>query len=242
MTIRLFAALGAALSLPLSAQTPQRLPERAVRRDIPMTNAIRRAFAAGARDSTGRPGRNYAQLRTDYTITARLDPATQRIAGRESIVIHNNTADSLTSIVMRLDMNHFLFGVPRAAPWVPAEETDGFVITRMAVNGEPVNLTQVSPLGGRGGRGNAPRTENTVANLRTTRATISLLHPIAAKASATLEVEWSHKVPGGPGLNHRMTQRWADTLFQPTQWYPRVAVYDDLRGWDPEFYLGPSDL
>ena len=28
-----------------------------------------------------------------------------------------------------------------------------------------------------------------------------------------------------------MTQRWADSLFQPTQWYPRLAVYDDLRGW-----------
>ena len=39
-----------------------------------------------------------------------------------------------------------------------------------------------------------------------------------------------------------MTQRWADTLYQPTQWYPRVAVYDDLRGWDPELYLGPSEF
>ena len=36
--------------------------------------------------------------------------------------------------------------------------------------------------------------------------------------------------------------RWADTLYQPTQWYPRVAVYDDLRGWDPELYLGPSEF
>jgi hypothetical protein len=37
-------------------------------------------------------------------------------------------------------------------------------------------------------------------------------------------------------------QRWADSLFQPTQWYPRVAVYDDLRGWDSELYLGPSEF
>ena len=124
MTVRstlILALLAATISLPaqmLPAQTPSaKLPERAVRRDIPMTNAIRRAFAAGTRDSTGRPGRNYAQLRTDYTINARLDPATGRITGRESIVIHNNTADSLTSIVMRLDQNMFLFNVPRAAPW-----------------------------------------------------------------------------------------------------------------------------
>src|SRR4051812_8696191 len=83
----------------------QTVPPRAIRRDIPMTNAIRKAFAAGTRDSSGRPGRNYAQLRTDYTINARLDPATSRISGRETIVLSNNTADSLPQIVLRLDMN-----------------------------------------------------------------------------------------------------------------------------------------
>ena len=39
-----------------------------------------------------------------------------------------------------------------------------------------------------------------------------------------------------------MTQRWDDTLFQPTQWFPRVAKYDDLRGWDTKLYLGPSEF
>ena len=237
-------ALGA--STLLEAQSPApRPPERAVRRDIPMTNAIRRAFSAGTRDSSGRPGRNYGQLRTDYTISARLDPATSRIDGHETVVVQNNTADSLPTIVMRLDQNLFLFQSPHAAPWVPAEPTDGFAITRMVVNGQPVNLAPAAA--GRGGRGpgvSAPPspTENRASGLHTTRATIALLHAIPAKGRATLEIEWSHKVPGGPGANHRMVQRWADTLYQPTQWYPRVAVYDDLRGWDPELYLGPSEF
>jgi len=103
-----------------------RLPERAVRRDIPMTNSIRRAFAAGTRDSSGRPGRNYWQVRTDYTITARLEPSTSRITGREKIDFWNNSPDSLRSLVFRLDMNMFLFNVPRLAPWIPSELTDGF--------------------------------------------------------------------------------------------------------------------
>ncbi|MEP6618473.1 MAG: M1 family metallopeptidase [bacterium] len=226
------------------AQTAS-LPERAVRRDIPMTNAIRRAFGAGARDSSGRPGRNYGQLRTDYTISAKLDPATSRLAGRETIVVQNNTNDSLTSIVMRLDQNLFIAQSPHASPWVPAEVTDGFVISHMTVDGQPVNLAP--PAGGRGGgRGGAgsaaPPTENRASGLSTTRATIALLRAIPAKGRATLELDWSHKIPGGPGQNHRMVQRWADTLYQPTQWYPRVAVYDDLRGWDPELYLGPSEF
>lgn len=229
-----------------AAQTPT-LPERAVRRDIPITNTIRRAYTAGSRDSTGRPNAKYWQLRTDYTINAKLDPATHVITGRESIAIKNNSPDSVRQIVMRLDMNMFLPTVPRALPWVPSEITDGFVITKISVNGQPVNLAASGGRGGGRGRGGfgggAAPTENTATGLNTTRGTISLVSPIAPKTNATLEVEWSHKVPGAPGsFNHRMNQRWGDTLFQPTQWYPRVAVYDDLRGWDPEFYLGPSEF
>jgi hypothetical protein len=238
-----FLLLGAALTLEAQIPSPARPPERAVRRTIPMTNAIRHAFAAGTRDSSGRPGRNYGQLRTDYSIDARLDPTTSRITGHETIVVQNNTNDSLATIVMRLDQNLFIFQSPHASPWVPAEATDGFVITRMTVNGQAVNLAATAS-GGRGGRGAAAPapTENRASGMNSTRAAISLVNAIPARGRATIEVDWSHKVPGGPGIAHRMVQRWADTLYQPTQWYPRVAVYDDLRGWDPELYLGPSEF
>ena len=97
----------------------QGVPPRAVRRDIPMTNAIRRAFAGGSRDSTGRPGRNYWQLKTDYTIAVRLDAPTSRLYGTETIALVNNSPDTLRQVALRLPMNHFLFNVPRAATWVP---------------------------------------------------------------------------------------------------------------------------
>ena len=113
-------ALLLSLLLPAASQAQARLPERAVRRDIPMTNAIRRSFASGARDSTGRPTTRYWQLVTDYTIQVRLDPGTQRLTGRETIALKNNSPDSLTQIVLRLDPNIFLGNVPRASPWIPA--------------------------------------------------------------------------------------------------------------------------
>jgi hypothetical protein len=211
--------------------------ERAIRRDIPITNAIRRALAAGTRDSTGRPGRNYWQLWTDYRIEVRLDTANSRLSGREVVTLRNDSPDTLRQIGLRLDMNLFLWNAPRAAPWAPSEITDGMVITRMAVDGAPVNLT--TSQGGRGGT--SPGLPN-ATGLQSTVARINLATPIAPRGSAKLEIEWNHKVPGGPGSGHRMTQRWGDTLYQPTQWYPRVAVYDDLRGWDAELYLGPSEF
>ncbi len=246
-------AAGAARPARLAAQpavAAARLPERAVRRDIPLTNAIRRAMAAGTRDSTGRPGRNYWQLRTDYTIEARLDPATSRLTGRETVVVHNASPDSLGQLALRLDPNIFLGNTPQAAPWVPAEVTDGMVITRMTVNGEAVTLGP-PPAGGEGARSIVAaqaaqaaqaRAVPTAIGLKSTIARITLPTKVAPRATATLEIEWNHKLPGGPGAGHRMTQRWADTLYQPTQWYPRVAVYDDLRGWNEELYLGPSEF
>ena len=229
-------------------------PPRAIRRDVPITNSIRRAYAAGTRDSTGRPGRNYWQLRTDYAIDVSLDAATSRLTGTARITLHNSSPDQLRDIGLRLDPNHFLGNAPHAAPWVPAEVTDGMVISRMTIDGKPVNLASNSAPAGDGGSGarsivaaqqnaaNQPTGEAVLRNGRSTAASVRLVTPIAAGAKAVLEIAWSHKLPGGPGTGHRMVQRWADTLYQPTQWYPRVAVYDDLRGWDNELYVGPSEF
>jgi len=218
---------------------------RAIRRDVPLTNAIRRAMEAGTRDFTGSPGPDYWQLETDYTINVRLDPATQTLTGQETIAMHNNSPDELSQIVLRLDHNIFRARVPRGSS-VPAETTEGMVVTRLVVNGETVDLNAPPQRGfrggGRGGRGAAPA-RLAASGLDQTVARISLATPIAPRSTATLEIDWHTKLPGGPdGRAHRMTQRWDDTLFQPTQWFPRVAKYDDLRGWDTSVYLGPAEF
>jgi hypothetical protein len=217
---------------------------RAIRRDVPMTSAIRRAFEAGTRNRTGRPGQNYWQLQTDYVINARLDPPTHTITGSETITIHNTSPEPLEEIVLRLDHNIYRPLAPRIIS-VPAENTDGMVVSRIAVNGEAVDVSAAEPRGGRGGRGRGGDAPGRLAasGLHQTAAMIRLATPIAARSTATLEIAWRTKLPGGPeGRGHRMTQRWDDTLFQPTQWFPRVAKYDDLRGWDTNVYLGPAEF
>ena len=228
------------------------LPPRAIRRDIPLPNGIRRALAAGTRDSTGRPGPRYWQLRTDYAIDVALEPGTHRLTGTARITVHNRSPEALRDLTLKLYPNHFLGTNPHAAPWVPAEVTDGMVITRMAVDGAPVDVASNAPVGdGSSGaralvaaqQGAAAGAPGNVLQLgRSTVARLRLATPIASGARALLEVAWSHRLPGGPGSGHRMVQRWADTLFQPTQWFPRVAMLDDVRGWDTELYLGPSEF
>lgn len=209
--------------------------ERAIRRDVPLTNSIRKAIKDGTRDFSGKPGPHYWQLQTDYTIQASLDPHTQTISGTEKIDVYNNSPEELTRIVLRLDHNIFRADVPRGSS-TPAETTSGMVVTSLVVGGRKVNLTEPPAAWG------APP-KLAVMGLTQTVATITLDTPIAAGKKVLLEIAWNTKLPGGPnGRGHRMTQRWDSTLVQPTQWYPRLAKYDDLRGWETSVYMGPSEF
>lgn len=226
----------------MAGQTATSSYPRAIRRDIPQTNAIRKAYEAGTRDLSGRPGPNYWQLEADYSIDVALDPATHTLTGTETITLHNNSPEALNQIRLRLDHNIFRGLVPRGTS-VPAENTDGMVVTKIAINGTAFDLAAApAQMGRRGGGPAGPRT-NSVQGLDQTLATLNLAEPIPAKSNAKLEIAWHTALPGGDnGRGHRMTQRWGDELFQPTQWYPRVAKYDDLRGWDSQLYLGPAEF
>jgi len=212
-------------------------PERAVRRDIPMTNMIRRAFAAGARDSTGRPGRNYWQLWADYKINARLDSATQTVSGHEVVSFRNNSDSAMRSVVLRLDQNIFRADAPRVPPRIE-DVTPGMIVSRLVVNGQPLPVNDTL---GDSIPNSRRRTTPLSSVLRETAARIRLPAPIPAHSSGTIEADWSFKVPRFEGRGFRMG-RWADSLYQVAQWYPRVAVFDDLRGWDTDPYLGDGEF
>jgi len=228
---------------PVSGQTSSessRLPPRAVRRDIPITDMIQRAYAAGTRDSLGTPGPNYWQLWMDYTIHARLDPESSTVTGRETALIHNNSDTMMSAVQLRLDQNLFRANVPRTDP-VP-EITGGMHLTRLTFNGQIVDLNP--PPMRRRRSVQAPEVALAAYGIDETTARITLPHPIPAHGTGTLQAEWSFKVPlVASGRGERMG-RWADSLFQVAQWYPRVAVFDDLRegGWDTDPYLGSSEF
>jgi hypothetical protein len=214
---------------------------RAIRRDIPITNSIKRALAAGTRDSTGRPGRNYWQLWMDYKIDVRLDPSTSNVSGRQTATIHNQSDSTIRSVVFRLEQN--ILGPTAARLSSPTEPTQGMRFTRLVLNGQSLDVNDTT-------RTRQPGSTRRGAALsrilrERTSARIQLQTPIPPDGKGTIEAEWSFQVPA-VDANTRGDRggRWADSLYQVAYWYPRVAVYDDLRadGWDTEPYLGPSEF
>ena len=66
--------------------------------------------------------------------------------------------------------------------------------------------------------------------------------------SLKLHITWDYTVPGEFGGRTDVNANPGGDIFEIAQWYPRMAVYDDLRGWDTqpflnsEFYLEYGDF
>ena len=210
---------------PATSATPRPAwPERAVRRDIPLQPGIRRAYAAGTRDSTGAPGKRYWQQSVDYRINATVDAPAGVLHGTETIALHNTTPDTLKHIVLRLYQNYFKAETSRND--YVTDITDGMVVERLSVAGRPVTLSDQKQYSVRG-----------------TVATITLDSPVAPGASTTIEAAWHFAVPRVDTLERgERMGRFGDYLYQIAQWYPQVAMYDDMRGWDSDQYLGIGEF
>ncbi len=199
-------------------------PERAVRRDIPLGPQVRKAYARGTRDSTGAPGRKYFQQRVDYKIDATLDPPTNQIRGSETIRLHNTTPDTLSSIVIRLYQNYFTPTVERTD--YVTDITDGITIERLSVNGTPIDVRDP----------NSYRVDDRIAIVKPAAS-------ILPGADATIEAAWHFTVPNVDTTKRgERMGRFGSYLYQIAQWYPQVAMYDDMRGWDLDQYLGIGEF
>ncbi|NNK86960.1 MAG: M1 family metallopeptidase, partial [Flavobacteriaceae bacterium] len=192
---------------------------------------IQQAYEKGTRSMDGNPGPEYWQNTADYTIELEVTPETRELSGTETVIYTNNSPDDLSTIVIRLYYDVFRKGNERGMSVNPEDIDDnGVDLNRVVVNGEAYELENPQMLGRSG-----------------TNLDIRLKEPLKSGETATLEFDWVQKVP----LTVRRTGAIDPTSFFVAYWYPQVAVYDDVFGWDridytfdTEFYnnLGSFDV
>jgi hypothetical protein len=180
------------------------------------------------RSGSGRPGPRYWQQRADYRIAATLDTVRRQIRGRETIHYTNNSPDTLRYLWMFVEQNI-------CAPTSVTEKLDQpplvflgstFDFSCKGFNGG-VTLERVSI----GRRVMRPAVYGTAMR-------IDLPRPLAPRGTVDLELVWHFAVPDyGAGRMGR-----DGSLYQIAQWYPRLAVYDDVRGWNHEPYIGAGEF
>jgi hypothetical protein len=183
------------------------------------------------RSGSGRPGPAYWQNRADYTISADLDEPENTLTGHEVITYTNNSPDQLPYLWLQLDQNMFRedsrgtattpVGGTRLAP---RQFTQGFVLKSVKINQH-------------GRRSDA---KYTVTDTR-----MQIMLPAAMKSKGDevkIEIDYSFQVPpyGSDRMGRMDTKN--GTIYEIAQWYPRMAVYDDVIGWNTLPYLGQGEF
>lgn len=180
------------------------------------------AVRGGTRTATGRAGPRYWQQWTRYRLTARLHPDEKRLEGRGQMVHYNRSPDTLRAIFLQLIQNVHALGAARLEE---AEVTGGVELARVAVGGRELLATADS----------GPRYA-----VSGTRMAVILPQPLTPDDSATLSIDWSFKIPQA-GASGRMG--WSEEdLFFIAYWYPQMAVYDDVVGWQIDPFLNNSEF
>jgi Peptidase family M1 domain len=188
------------------------------------------------RTGAGAPGPDYWQQRVDYVIRASLDTVAQRVSGDERISYTNNSPDTLRYLWLQLDQN--LFNSKSRGYRLFAQ--DSRFGTRGAEGG--VTLTKVvSPAIAAGSGRPAQKASRLTYLVNGTLMKVELARPLPPKGRQQLDISWSF--PFGPNSNRMgIEQIDGSYVYEVAQWYPRLAVYDDVRGWNTEQYLGQGEF
>ncbi|MCB0278121.1 MAG: M1 family metallopeptidase [Calditrichaeota bacterium] len=210
--------------------------------EIPTPNAFRTA--------SGAPGYKYWQQRADYVIKAELDDKIQRLNGSETITYHNNSPDELTYIWLQLDQNM------RAKNSNTYKTETNSMRDRLSKN-SIMNMQGYPDFDG-GHKIQAVKDANgnkIPYTIHQTMMRIDIEKPLKPGESVTFSVDWYYnindrKVMGGRGgfeffdsKNPQDGWEYHDNyLYTITQWFPRMAVYSDVTGWQHKQFLGRGEF
>ena len=177
------------------------------------------------RTGDGRPGAHYWQQRADYDLRAVLDTTGKSLSASMTLRYTNNSPDTLTFIWVQTEQNAFRPNSLNTFVFAP----DSRFGSRNFVGGDVIDhFNQV--ING----------HSTALKLRDngTVTKVDLAQPLAPGKTATFDAAWHFAIP-----EHGADRMGRDgSLFELAQWYPRVNVYDDVRGWNTEPYLGQGEF
>ncbi len=184
------------------------------------------------RTSDGCPGTQYWQNAASYTINVTLDPETHRVSGSETITYTNNSPHELEYLWVQLDQNLFKPGSRGARITPPTARFSG------AFDGAGYDLSNIQVIRD----GDARDADSFVDG---TRMRITLDEPLAADGgSLQISLDFAFtQAKYGADRHGRLEEEVAKgTVYEFAQWYPRMAVYDDVHGWNTLPYLGQGEF
>nr|WP_218157934.1 M1 family metallopeptidase [Pustulibacterium marinum] len=183
------------------------------------------------RAAIGEPGEKYWQNEADYKIEATLDDEKNVLTGRVTLTYHNNSPQPLDYIWMYVEQNRF------------TETSRGTQTTPIMGNrysGDTDGGYDISNVEAKVGKRGKASSKHVISD---TRMQVFFEEPIPAEDGvATVSMNFSFKIPQAGMDRMGRLETNNGTIYSMAQWYPRVAVFDDVKGWNTEPYLGAGEF
>lgn len=175
--------------------------------------------------ASGAPGPEYWQQRADYDIEARLDTDRDVLEAMVVIRYTNNSPHDLDQVWLNLDQNLFdreskgARTTPGTSRFVLASTFDGgYTFGDVSINGMPAELDVFDTVG-----------------------RIALEEPLLAGGGEVL-IEIPFELPVPPSGRQGIYESVDGKVYELAHWFPNIAVYDDVFGWNTLPHLGPGEF
>ncbi|MFC4687040.1 M1 family metallopeptidase [Epilithonimonas pallida] len=179
----------------------------ATAQELYMPRNIKKAYADGTRDMSGKPGKNYWQNKGVYNVNVKVDAKTKIVSGSETIQYSNNSPDELKVLAIRF-VNNVNKPQSGRAGYTPKDAlTDGLKIKSFFINNEKYNIN---------------------SDDWSTVEAVKLTKPLASKSQTEIKIEWEYPLAKESGREGQIDPE----TFYVAYSFPRVSVYDDYNGWD----------
>ncbi len=182
------------------------------------------------RSASGMPGPKYWQNAVDYKIAAKLNDQTHEITGSVTLEYTNNSPDQLDFIWLQLDQNMFS-QEGRGHQIVPLTKSRYGDAQSDFDGGYDIKSVKI---------GSGKDAEHLITD---TRMQVFLPEPLQPNGGkTTISIDYSYIVPTYGADRTGVLETQNGEIFAIAQWFPRVAVYDDILGWNVTPYTGPGEF
>ncbi|XHR95623.1 M1 family metallopeptidase [Mucilaginibacter sp. UC70_90] len=186
---------------------------------LPIAVNLQKTYTKATRTTTGAPGKNYWQNTADYKIKVNFDPKTRLLSGTVGIDYVNNSPDTLKRVQFKLYPNLYKKGSVRQMQVSAADLTDGVHIKSLSIDNKTPDSAKTRRING-------------------TNMT-QRVSPIAPKQKVHFDISYAYTLNKG---SHIRTGQVDTGAFFIAYFFPRVAVYDDIDGWNDYPYVGAQEF
>lgn len=195
------------------------------------------------RTAAGAPGPAYYQQQADYKIDIELDDKNARLSGSETITYYNNSPDNLEYLWVQLDQNQ---GAKNSQSPLAENEKIEPVLTPAKFTSEYLkqdlergfNIEYVKDAKG-----------NSMSyTINQTMMRINLVAPMKPGEKLTFSTKWWYNInnyqkeTANGRSGYELFEKEGNRLYVIAQFYPRMAVYNDVEGWQNMQFWGEGEF